>query len=42
MSAQTAYATVRRTYQFIKNHRNRFPVEFMSLVLGVAPSGHYS
>lgn len=38
MSAQAAYATVRRTYQFIKSHRQQFPVEFLCRVLGVAPS----
>lgn len=42
MSANTAYATVRRTYQFIKSHRSQFPVEFMCRVLGVAPSGYYA
>jgi len=33
--------SVRSKYAFIRAHREEFPTEVMSRVLGVAPSGYY-
>jgi putative transposase len=41
MSKQQSAGRVRSTYEFIKTHRNRYSVQSMCRVLGVAPSGYY-
>ena len=41
MSTQQSAGRVRSTYAFIKAHRERYSVQSMCRVLGVAPSGYY-
>jgi putative transposase len=41
MSMQQSAGRVRSTYAFIKAHRERYSVQSMCGVLGVAPSGYY-
>ena len=41
MSTQESAGRVRSTYAFIKAHRERYSVQSMCRVLGVAPSGYY-
>ena len=41
MSTKPSAGRVRSTYEFIKAHRDRYAVEPMCRVLGVAPSGYY-
>ena len=41
MSTKPSTGRVRSTYEFIKAHRDRYAVEPMCRVLGVAPSGYY-
>jgi len=41
MSTKPSTGRVRPTYEFIKAHRERYSVQTMCRVLGVAPSGYY-
>ena len=41
MSTKPSAGRVRSTYEFIKAHRDRYSVQTMCRVLGVAPSGYY-
>jgi putative transposase len=41
MSTRLSAGRVRSTYEFIKAHRDRYSVQAMCRVLGVAPSGYY-
>ena len=41
MSTRSSAGRVRATYEFIKAHRDRYDVQTMCGVLGVAPSGYY-
>ena len=41
MSTKLSAGRVRSTYEFIKAHRDRYSVQTMCRVLGVAPSGYY-
>lgn len=41
MSTKLSAGRVRSTYEFIKAHRNRYSVQAMCRILGVAPSGYY-
>ena len=41
MSTKLSAGRVRATYEFIKTHRDRYSVQAMCRVLGVAPSGYY-
>ena len=41
MSTQQSAGRVRSTYAFIKAHRERYSVQSMCRILGVAPSGYY-
>jgi putative transposase len=41
MSTKPSTGRVRPAYEFIKAHRNRYSVQTMCRVLGVAPSGYY-
>lgn len=41
MSTRLSAGRVRSTYEFIKAHRNKYSVQTMCRVLGVAPSGYY-
>lgn len=40
MPAKPKGVRVRRKYEFIKAHRQQFPVEVMCRELGVAPGGY--
>jgi putative transposase len=42
MSTKPAARHVRRTYEFIKGHRQKHSVQVMCRLLGVAPSGYYA
>lgn len=42
MSAPAMAGSVRATYEFIKAHCNRYSVQAMCRILGVAPSGYYA
>ena len=41
MSTKLSAGRVRSTYEFIKTHRDRYSVQAMCRILGVAPSGYY-
>ena len=41
MSTKLSAGRVRSTYEFIKAHRDRYSVQAMCRILGVAPSGYY-
>src|SRR5512145_3533638 len=41
MSTKPSTGRVRSSYEFIKAHRDRYSVQAMCRVLGVAPSGYY-
>jgi putative transposase len=41
MSNRSSISKVRRTYQFIENHKHQYSVQAMCQVLEVAPSGYY-
>ena len=41
MSTKLSAGRVRATYQFIKAHRDKYSVQALCRVLGVAPSGYY-
>jgi len=41
MSTQPSAGRVRSAYEFIQAHRDRYTVQTMCRVLGVAPSGYY-
>jgi putative transposase len=41
MSTKPSTGRVRSAYEFIKAHRDRYSVQTMCRVLGVAPSGYY-
>jgi putative transposase len=41
MSTKLSTGRVRSTYAFIKAHRDRYSVQAMCRILGVAPSGCY-
>ena len=41
MSTKASLGRVRPAYEFIKTHRDRYSVQTMCRVLGVAPSGYY-
>jgi putative transposase len=41
MSTKPSAGRVRATYEFIKTHRDKYSVQVMCRVLGVAPSGYY-
>ena len=41
MSTKLSAGRVRSTYDFIKAHRDRYRVQAMYRILGVAPSGYY-
>ena len=41
MSTKPSAGRVRSAYEFIKAHRDRYSVQTMCRVLGVAPSGYY-
>jgi len=41
MSTPGSVSHVRSTYAFIKSHRDRYSVQAMCRILGVAPSGYY-
>jgi putative transposase len=41
MSNRARAGRVRSVYEFIKSHRDQYPVEAMCRILGVAPSGYY-
>jgi putative transposase len=42
MSTKPAARQVRRTYEFVKAHRQKHSVQVMCRLLGVAPSGYYA
>ena len=41
MSTKLSAGRVRATYQFIKAHRDKYSVQALCRILGVAPSGYY-
>ena len=41
MSNRSSAGKVRRTYQFIEDHKRQYTVQAMCRVLEVAPSGYY-
>jgi putative transposase len=41
MSTKPSAGRVRATYEFVKAHRDKYSVQIMCRVLGVAPSGYY-
>lgn len=41
MSTKPSTGRVRSSYEFIKAHRDRYSVQAMCRILGVAPSGYY-
>jgi hypothetical protein len=41
MSTKLSAGRVRSTYEFIKVHRDKYSVQAMCRILGVAPSGYY-
>jgi putative transposase len=41
MSTKLSAGRVRSTYEFIRAHRDRYSVQAMCRILGVAPSGYY-
>jgi putative transposase len=41
MSTKPSAGRVRATYEFIKSHRDKYSVQMMCRVLGVASSGYY-
>jgi len=41
MSTKLSAGRVRSTYECIKAHRDRYSVQAMCRILGVAPSGYY-
>ena len=41
MSTRARTGRVRSVYEFIKSHRDQYPVDVMCRILDVAPSGYY-
>jgi putative transposase len=41
MATQLSAGRVRAAYEFVKTHRDKYSVQTMCRVLGVAPSGYY-